>query len=328
MKGNHIFEPRPEKKAHLWYELVCLVIAILYGLLVASFPMENIVDRENYLIYAESSLIIIARYLNQGILSFLSNEPLWLFTNVLLSQFGTPEQTIRLVTGISGFIIAFKVLRFNPKYFVFLFFLLLLPQVMKNHVVHLRQGLAISVFIMGWYLDNKRLRILLIGITPLIHSSFFFVLFLFGVNWFLSKIRFAIDLKAAFFISVSIILGLSFEVISSLLGSRQANLYTEGASVSGFGFLFWLSILTIYLLEGKKFAQKHAFVISVLIFYLCTYFLFGATARVFESALLLIVLAGLSLTNWRKQAFYITSILYFIFQFGPRIMQPYLGWLN
>lgn len=325
---EYIFEPKAVEYTSAYYKFLIFIFASLYGVLLASFPMEGVTDRSNYLVYAGSSLVISARYLSSGLLSFFSNEPLWLGINILLSQYFTPEQTVRIVAGFPAFIVAYHVLRYNPRYFIFLLFLLLLPAVMKNHVGHMRQGVAISIFIMGWFATKNSLRFFLIVLTPFIHASFFFILFLFGVNWIITKIKFAIDVKVLVYIIVGLVIGVLIGFLASSLGARQGDSDLGVAEVSGLGFLFWTSILALYFIEGKDFCRKNSFTISILIFYLNTYFLFGATARVFESGLLLVVLSGLCLKQWRKQVFYMVFGAYFLIQYSNRMMQPNLGWIN
>lgn len=327
MISNYFFDPKGVDRVSTSYNILILLLVFLYGLLMASFPMEGVVDRGSYLDYADYSIVVAGKYLNQGVLSFFTNEPLWLGINILLSQFFIPEETVRIVAGVPAFAVAYYVLRYNPKYFIFLLFLLFLPQVIKNHVSHLRQGVAIAFFIAGWFSSKNALRIFLIGLTPFIHASFFFIVFLFGINWITTKMKFAIDLKTIVYVIVGLAIGVSASVVASSLGARQVY-YGDGAETSGLGFIFWTGILSLFFLEGKQFARRYAFVISILIFYLSTYFLFGATARVFESALILVMLTGLGLTKWRKQMFYFAFVLYFMMMYSSRIIQPYFGWIN
>lgn len=50
------------------------------------------------------------------------------------------------------------------------------------------------------------------------------------------------------------------------------------------------------------------------------------TARIFESAILLVLLAGLHLTKWRRYAFLSAFLFYFLFSYLSRVGQPWLGW--
>lgn len=327
LSNIHSLLPKAKKNISFYYKIIVFILASLYGCIFASFPMEGIIDRDNYLMYAENSILIVGRYITQNILTFFVNEPLWLGINILLSLFFDPEVTVRIIASVPAFVVAYYVLRYNPKYFIFLLFLLFLPQVMKNHAVHLRQGVAIAFFIAGWFSSKRYLQIFLIFLTPFIHASFFFILFLLGLNRVFTKMKFALDLKTFLYIILCLIIGLSIGLITSSLGARQVN-YNTSAEISGLGFIFWTAIISLYFLEGKQFAKQHSFSIAILIFYLSTYFVFEATGRVLESALILLILSGLDLTKWRKQVFYLAVILYFIMMYSSRIMLPYLGWIN
>ena len=91
-----------------------------------------------------------------------------------------------------------------------------------NYIVHLRQGLAIAIFLAGWYSDKRMIKWFLIGLTPFIHASFFFVITIYFLAETLKKIRFAADLRAGVFLIFALVISLSLGVISAKLGARQA----------------------------------------------------------------------------------------------------------
>ena len=65
-------------------KLVTLFISLIYAALLASAPMEGVMDRDNYLEMARVSPLIIARYIGQGAQSVIANEPVWLAINSAL----------------------------------------------------------------------------------------------------------------------------------------------------------------------------------------------------------------------------------------------------
>ena len=140
--------------------------------------------------------------------------------------------------------------------------------------------------------------------TPFIHASFFFILALLALTWVLRSIRFAPDLKTISYIAAGIGFGLGLGVLAELLGARQVGTHAfERTDVSGLGFLLWVMILGIMLSAGKTWLRDHAFESGVVIFYLATYWLIEVTARIFESGLVVVLLAGLTLRGWRRQVF-------------------------
>ena len=54
--------------------------------LFSLLPLDVFTDRDNYLNYAENSLLIFKRY-QGGVHTLLANEPLWLLANVGFATF-------------------------------------------------------------------------------------------------------------------------------------------------------------------------------------------------------------------------------------------------
>ncbi|MBS3798478.1 EpsG family protein [Pseudoalteromonas sp. BDTF-M6] len=317
------------KNNEAFFNFCVFFIAILYSFLLVFFiPMDGaILDRINYLNYAGNSNSLILRYMSGGVLSFLFNEPVWLMVNSLLGFFMEPEKVVSFIIFFSSFVTSFIILRVNPKYFWFLVALLFFPQVIDKFVMHLRQGLAISIFLLGWFCCERKSKIFILSITPFIHASFFFVLFLYLFSLILTRCRFAIDVKVLATCLLGIFFGLGLGYIAGFLGARQADSYQfSGGGGSGLGFLFWFGVLLIYTCQGRYFSRVNSFSILVISFYLSTYFFIEVTGRIFESMVIVVILSSLSLTSWRKMAFFIYIFLFVVFSWLLRINQPWLGW--
>lgn len=143
----------------------------------------------------------------------------------------------------------------------------------------------------------------------------------------LLRLRFAYDVRAFFYVLLGVSFGTCLGFIASALGARQADGYEfTMANVSGLGFIFWLGVLVLYFLEGREFLNRCSFSVGVLLFYLSTYFFIEITARIFESAMLLVLVAGLSLTGWRRLVFISAFIAYLLLGYYFRLDQPGLGW--
>lgn len=281
--------------------LLCFFIAVLYASLLAAFPMEGVIDRDNYLDMARVSPLIIARYLGQGLHALVANEPVWLAVNSVLGLLFTDTVVVRIIVFFSAFTVSYLLLVKNPKNVVLLLLVLLFPQILKNFVIHLRQGLAIAVFMIGWFSVGNKKRLFFIGLSPFIHSSFFIIIAFMVGTWLLKRFRIAPDIKLLLYSTVSLSLALLVTQIAALLGARQANttaLMEEAAS--GVGFLFWSGMLVLLLLQGRRFLHHYSIAIGILIFYLASYFFTPIAGRVFESAVLLVLLAVLATTGWRR----------------------------
>lgn len=306
--------------------LFSLCVALTYGFVLSQLPDIRFMDFGNYLNYAESSWLIVLRNLDGGVLRLLANEPVWLLMNAGLSLFLEPETVVRLIIFLGASSIAWLVLRHSPGHFVWLVFLLLFPAVIKNYIIHLRQGAAIAVFLWGWFAVNRGTRWLLFGLTPFIHASFFFVLALLVIAKALRFIGFAADLRMVIYVAVGIITGLSLGVLAEIFGARQGAEYAfERTEVSGLGFVLWFTLLAIMLASGKSWLREHAFETAHTTFYLATYWLIEVTARIFESGLIVVLLAGLSLSGWQRHAFLGLVLGAGLLTWLLRLGQPALG---
>ena len=303
-----------------------LAIAFGYAGVLSSLPIYQLKDAVNYLRYATCPEAILQGYVSQGVLAVLANEPIWLLINIFFAKYFEPEYVIRTIIFISAFLVAFSSIKHNRKYFIWVMLFLILPQVIKNHIVHLRQGMAVAIFITGWYAVNQKMKWLLMGLTPFIHASFAFVLVLYFLSLLIKEMRLATDLRTLCFIAITVAISLSLGWLASIVGARQATEYTfSHADISGLGFIFWAGILYLMHMQGKKFLLKYMFEISGLIFYLISYWFIPVTARIFESMLLLILVAGLQLTAWRRQVFLVAISIYCLLQYALRCNQPLFG---
>lgn len=310
------------------YSMFCLTFALLFAFFLASLPVEQFVDRNNYLNYATHSVEIFSTRIDSGTISFLFNEPIWVLINLVISFFLTPENCIRTIVMFSTFITFYLILKNTPpKYIVFVVIFLFSPQILKNNIIHLRQGLAIAFFLLGWFSYSKNTRILFFIIAALVHSSFFIVIFGLALVFFLTNLKISNGIRTGLYLCVGIGVALFGLMIASYFGARQAERYIEtSASTSGLGFLFWAGILSIYLMQGKDFIQKNSSAIFFIFLYLATYFSLPVTGRVLESVSLIILLASFELTGWRKVFFNYIYLIYFSLLWFSRIDKPWLGW--
>ncbi|MCS0303638.1 EpsG family protein [Vibrio diabolicus] len=317
------------KNTGVYYKIAIVSIAFLYSFALFYFiPMDDsIKDRLNYLVYSSNSEIIALRYLSSGVMPFLVNEPVWLIINITLNKFLTAENVVSSIIFFSAFVTAYLVLNSNPKHFVFLLFILIFPQVIGKYVIHLRQGFAISIFLLGWFTLSKPWRWLLFGLTPFIHASFFFVLVLLFYTSILKKLKFANDLRTVAVVSLGLFIGLGLGFIANILGARQAEEYEFSiANISGLGFLFWLIVFILFWMQGRLFTKENAFAMNVIVFYLTTYFLVEVTGRIFESTVIVVLLVSLGLTSWRRLFFLVLITFFLVLSWFIRLNQPFLGW--
>jgi hypothetical protein len=294
--------------------LAIFLLAMAYALVLVNLPLLAFRDRTFYLeYYAPYSDQILQRKVEQGLLPLLANEPAWLLLNIALASVLQPEDVVRVFIFVPAFVVAWVLLRSKPQHIFWLVFILLYPAVIKNHIIHVRQGVAIAIFLVGVLATRHRgLRWILIGVTPFIHSSFFFVIGIMLLAHLSRRLRFAADLSMFVFVLATAAALLSVEWVASAVGARQAAEYQllDGTAVSGINFIFWGVMLGIMTMEGKDYLRRHRFEVAAVILYLGTYFFTPITARVFESVLPLVLIAGAELTQWRGLVFKLAIVVF------------------
>jgi hypothetical protein len=284
--------------------LIFMCVALLYGFFLSQLTDVHFYDFTNYLIYAENSWLIALSYSEGDFLNILSNEPVWLMINAGLGLFLDAEIIVRSIIFFGASSFAWLILRHYSQYFFYLILFVFLPQLIKNYLIHLRQGLAIAVFLYGWFAVNRSSRWLLMGLAPFIHASFFFILILMASAWVMRFFRFGPDLRTITYVVAGVSFSLGLGVLAEFFGARQGGQYAfERTEVSGLGFVLWAMILGIMLSSDKSWLREHVFESGIITFYLVTYWLIEVTARIFESGLIVVLVAGLSLRGWRRQAF-------------------------
>lgn len=305
---------------------ISFALACTYALVLAALPIEEFKDRSNYLIYADNSMIFLVKYFKDNILTFLFNEPLWLFINFALRTFLPSESVLRLIIFFPAFLFSFSLIRSNYKNLVWIILILLLPQVLKNHIMQLRQGFAIGIFIFTWFMLVGKKRLFGFLLTPFIHSSFFVILVLLFTNHLLSRMKFSIGIKNFVILIGGALSSMLLTQVATILGSRQGARYADAIpNVSGMAFLFWAAVFILFILQGKAWLKHNSFCIITLVFYLSSYFFLPLSARIFESIITLIFISGLCLKNYYKFLYLIFFLFYFIYQYYLRMSKPFLG---
>lgn len=323
-------ESRPQS---LFERLLPVSFALVYATLLTQLPLDIFKDRANYFTYIGYSDAILARYTAGGLLSTLANEPLWLFLNITLSRLLHPEDVMRVIIFAPAFLVAWQLMRRDPRHAIWMIAFLLSPQVVKNHIIHLRQGVALGVFVVGYFAGPKWLRFGLMAVACFIHSSFLFICVIGVGTWALDELRFSPRARAAAVILCFVSMGILIEFFAGGLtnfagglGARQAITYADAdVDISGLGFVFWAAMLLLFASSGEEFLRQNMFAFSILAFYLAVYFLTSVSGRIFESGMFLVFLAGLALPGQRRNVFLGAFILFSAILYFMRLGDPWLG---
>lgn len=308
------------------YTIGILLISIVYGATLASFPVDLFIDRENYLNYIDNSSFILYNNAEIGVFRLLSNEPLWLLLNAFLALFLDSAEAVRIYIFIGAVAFSFYFLKEDQKNFWWLLLFLFAPQIIKNYIVHLRQGVAIAVFMVGWTASSKKTKWTLLSLTPFMHASFFFILFIYIITRWIKRMPLSYGINSVLLILVSGVLLSSLGLVAVTIDARQAGEYKKVVEgISGFGFIYWSFVLMLFVWQGGKFLRDYSFEVGIIVFYLIAYFFVGVSARVFESGLPFVLLATLVMKGKGRPMFLMSFLLYVILSWTLRLNEPYLG---
>ncbi|WP_160054014.1 EpsG family protein [Shewanella litoralis] len=245
-----------------------LFFSSFFAFLLTLFPNEYFRDRENYVVYAIDSLNIMARY--DGI-ALLTNEPLFLLLNSILSFFLKPDA----VPLVFVFFIAFTVSYFvfvRSKNLLFLIFgflaILLIPQSFHMLLIVLRQAFTASLLMwVAYFFWQSKWFLPLVFVLGFIHSSSFIVFAFFTIDKlfsvFISK---DINARVVFIIFISGLVSFMIMPLAEVLALRQATEYDNAKSGGGGGnfILYVILLITILTQSKQRFAGDGIYVIGVL----------------------------------------------------------------
>jgi len=321
---NRTFRLNPKS-----YKVLCFFLAAFFSILLTSLPVDGLVDRASYLLYPSNSPILLLQNFSLGLFPLLANEPLWLAINSLLSIFISAENVIRAIIAFSSFTTFYLALKnTNVKYFYIVILFLLLPLVLKNNLIHLRQGFGVAIFLIGWFSTTNKVKYFFYICAALIHSSFIVILFgILGVN-FLMFLKLSHGIRSVMYLFIGIVVGLAGLYLAQFIGARQGGEYSDSASqnASGLGFIYWGFVLVLFVMQGKVFLRYNTQIIFFLILYLSTYFILPVTARIFESVVLLVLLASLRFKVKYKRIFQLVFCLYFFLVWSLHFRLEGFGW--
>jgi hypothetical protein len=196
-----------------------------------------------------------------------------------------PEQVVRIIILFSSVLFSYALAKkLRAKNFLLVLLILLFPQVLQNYITHLRQGLALALFMYG-ILNTQRAKTYTL-FAAMIHSSFYFILVFQLLEMILIKMRLNFHLKVmAYFIS-SVLLIIVVDSFANLIGDRRGGQYSsEDIQVSGLGWIFWLIFFFLLLFRSYPLFKKPNGALPIFTFYLTSYFNLAFVARIFESML-------------------------------------------
>lgn len=298
---THFLEQFKENKVLRFIQdnqkLIYIMLAILIGfLLIAPKDIKWARDRENYLVYAHQGWPLLKYYSASGLTTVLSNEPLFLLINAFIYSFVNEFTTVKIII-FSASVMTLIAMGSMTKY-NFLNFLFFggLPSILINYTTHLRQGLAMAIYLVGIaaLLKDKNLKHIRF-LTPFIHSSMLFLLFFELSEYALRRLNLKKHIKLLLFVVAIAAMFLFLPSVLKLIGDRRFEAYDFSFKIagSGLGLIAWLTIGVFYILKTEN---KHLNIMVSLgmVFYLISYFYLEFGARVLQSILPIMVVTILN----------------------------------
>lgn len=312
--------------------LAPLVTALPFAL--APFGIFH--DRQNYLNYATRTFSRLFSLIEDGVLSFLFNEPIWLGINATLGLFLPPELVVRAIIILGVWLLSWSLLRNNLIPGALAILIILHPAVAKNYIIHLRQGLALGFFMFALFRDQKyHPNWKLLVLTPFIHSSFFISIGLLLVAQLLSKIKGIRILIPVILISLSALIVPVLSPVGQFLGARQASSYVAGSNldVSGLGMIAWAIVFSLIAVGSKGIPHSMkvlwAFGLLSISIYLSTYLVFPSSYRILDNALPVIIIVLYLLRRNLYVKFAIAAVtLMAAYSYFQAIRTGFAGWIN
>jgi hypothetical protein len=300
-----------KKSAYFIYS----VIALLYAFALSLIPEVFFRDRNSYLEYAIGANEIFNRYLEQGLLTALTNEPLFLGLNYLLSGIISPESIPRFFSFFVSFVVVFFLLKEGKGVGMKIMALLLwtfVPFCFHLQLVTLRQGLGLALLLIVLMASKKEKPALITAfIIGFIHSSFFILFFFLLLINFIRNKRFST--QVIIIVTVSLVFSMVTLTFARMLGMRQVELYEgEESRGSGLSFLLYLALLCLLLSRGESFLKNYryyAIAIMGLTVYLAFYLTNPFAGRLIGSFMPFIICALLKTTKSESYIFIVIFLL-------------------
>lgn len=305
--------------------LFSIIISSILSLVLAAIPWElwrgsEYYDRENYTNTIDDSLNKIYWFDYDTFLSKLSNE--WLWHKFLDFSVDTLHlNSAEILYFISVFLVFTSSLFLARRYGYLSVIFLLNPLFINFMYSQLRLAFVMALLFVSYYLykKNNKLYLLLVLITPFIHTSAVTFVAMFAAALMFEK---TVKIKPIFKTTLSILIGLGIGIATGPLMSTiltaiddRRSEYTDMSSSIVY-MSFWLILFAYFSLKGL-FESKHrtfSFYISLMVLALvAVQAVMGGYASRFLVALFPFVIAAMLETKAKEQPIVIISYLAYSF---------------
>lgn len=285
--------------------------------LLLGYEAHQIKDRANYYLFADK---IFAWWEDAGHINwrnFFLEEPLFVVINLTLRYLGAgPDLTLRIIMYFSVWTACFIIIKRAKIHPLFVLLIFTFPWLLVNYFMTLRQGLATAFMLFGYYYSSSKSKKYALTFTAgLIHYSYFVVISIFIIDEIFKWLRVDRYLYLTLASISSVILFFVIILAASQLGFLgESSGYQQKIGLNvGFGFIFWFLILFLFSLQGRLFFQNNSVVMLSLIFYIVSTIFFPPMSRILQNFMVLILVAGGSLTGQSKIIFWTLIFLHSLY---------------
>lgn len=279
-----------------WAAMLVLILVLIH-VPWEDFRSTAFIDRENYL---DAFLARPARFSYLSLdhwYSYITNEYLWhVGVSWLIDTAGFRVEGIFAFISFLCFLVATLIV--TRGHAALLGLLLINPLLVDLAMSQYRLALALSILGIALLVDRKWLKLILLGVAPLIHTAsvLFVLMYLFADHGGdLARrrlgVRFVFPVLMLAGVFFSLLIGPFREVLLGYFGDRRAEYPDMSSSISY--LLFWVALLPIFAAQPARFYGDRGNRFAVLILSLVTSNLVtGAySARFLASALPFLILA-------------------------------------
>ncbi|MBB4067460.1 hypothetical protein GGQ18_000019 [Salinibacter ruber] len=304
--ANLALEGKYRKPDAIWYGLI---VVIGVSSLIAFRDVGPAPDDRNYVeygVYAEDYLDNVST--SQPVI-FLLNEPAYNVFNYIVAESVGGEWYMPVFIFISFSVISIAIYRLSRRPVLSLLVFLLFMPVVKNWYIHLRQGLAISLFFLG-ISSSRKYKIFLFSLSSLIHTSIFVSIGSYLYDYVAAKIGLSRAVRLTLFFVVAALFAWLLEDLLKAIGYVvQRRDYRDAGQLASIKVYLTYIIISIgYFMstsENKSMMTQFLYGLSL---YVTMGFSVPYAARVFENY---IPFAVLSITDadYRKNYYFYVMLI-------------------
>lgn len=283
---------RYRKPGVVWYTLIVVIGVTSF---IAFREVGPAPDDENYIEYGVRAEESIEQISVSEPVFFLLNEPGYKVFNYFISKTVGEYWYFPVFIFISFSLLVISIYRISNRPFLSLFVFLLFITIVKNWYIHLRQGLALSIFLFGLSLKS-RTKYLIFLASSLIHTSFFVVIGSYVYEYFARRLGFNRIIRVTIFFFLAAIFAWILEDILRVIGYVSARRdYKDVGQLASFKVYITYIVISVsfFMSSRKNYGMMTQFLYGLSL-YIAMGFSVPYSARVFENYL---PLAALSVTD-------------------------------